>query len=72
MRQHTNELADALQGSFSREVTVNVFHGTERVALGLRFATQVAGQLLSIPLRASHGAQTVREGCCHRFARRSK
>ena len=37
MRQHTNELADALQGSFSREVTVNVFHGTERVAEGLRF-----------------------------------
>nr|WP_278101169.1 hypothetical protein [Microbacterium proteolyticum] len=37
MRQHTDDLLDALAGSFTRRVLVNVFHGTDRVATDLAF-----------------------------------
>src|SRR3546814_6760081 len=37
MRRHSDELLDVLTGSFSRSVTVNVFHGPDRVMEGLRF-----------------------------------
>lgn len=36
MRRHSDELLDVLSGSFSRSVTVNVFHGPDRVKEGLR------------------------------------
>lgn len=36
MRQHSDGLRDVLSGSFDRQVTVNVFHGVERVKEGLR------------------------------------
>lgn len=37
MRQHTPLLPDVLTGSFTRRVTVNVFHGRDRVETGLAF-----------------------------------
>lgn len=37
MRRHSDDLLDVLEGSFTRDVTVNVFHGSDRVATGLRF-----------------------------------
>lgn len=37
MRQHTDELVDVLTGSFERELSVNVFNGSDRVLEGVRF-----------------------------------
>lgn len=37
MRRHTDDLLKVLSGSFNRDVTVNVFHGSNRVREGLRF-----------------------------------
>lgn len=37
MRQHSAQLADVLSGSFERELTVNVFNGSDRVLAGVRF-----------------------------------
>ena len=37
MRQHGSQIVDVLSGSFSRELSVNVFHGSVRVQTGLRF-----------------------------------
>lgn len=37
MRQHSQDLVDALSGSYERELTVNVFNGADRVLEGLRF-----------------------------------
>lgn len=37
MRQHSQALVDVLSGSFERELTVNVFSGSDRVLEGLRF-----------------------------------
>lgn len=37
MRQHSAQLAEVLSGSFEREVTANVFNGTDRVLEGVRF-----------------------------------
>jgi hypothetical protein len=36
MRRHSDALLDVLTGSFDRSVTVNVFHGSDRVKEGLR------------------------------------
>lgn len=37
MRQHSEQLLDALSGSFTRRLFVNVFHGSDRVAEELAF-----------------------------------
>lgn len=37
MRRHSDALLDVLSGSFDRTVTVNVFHGPDRVKSDLRF-----------------------------------
>lgn len=37
MRQHSQALVDVLAGSFQRDLSVNVFNGTERVLTGARF-----------------------------------
>lgn len=37
MRQHSAQLEDVLLGSFERDVSVNVFNGSERVLEGVRF-----------------------------------
>lgn len=37
MRQHSDQLEEVLSGSFERELSVNVFNGSERVLEGLRF-----------------------------------
>lgn len=37
MRQHSADLAETLTGSFERELSANVFHGSERVLEGVRF-----------------------------------
>lgn len=37
MRQHSEQLADVLEGSFERELTVNVFNGSERMLEDVRF-----------------------------------
>lgn len=37
MRQHSDELADVLSGSFERDVSVNVFNGSVRALEGVRF-----------------------------------
>lgn len=37
MRQHSDELAEVLTGSFQRELSVNVFNGAERVLEDIRF-----------------------------------
>lgn len=37
MRQHSEQLVEVLSGSFERELTVNVFHGSNRVVEGARF-----------------------------------
>ncbi len=37
MRQHSDALSEVLTGSFERELSVNVFHGSERVLEGVRF-----------------------------------
>lgn len=37
MRQHSAELVEVLSGSFERDITVNVFNGSERVLEGARF-----------------------------------
>lgn len=37
MRQHSDELAEVLTGSFERELSVNVFNGSDRVLEGVRF-----------------------------------
>src|SRR3546814_19580024 len=36
MRRHSDALLNVLTGSFSRSLTVNVFHGPDRVKEGLR------------------------------------
>lgn len=37
MRQHSSALVDVLTGSFQRELSVNVFNGSDRVLTGARF-----------------------------------
>lgn len=37
MRQHSDQLEKVLAGSFERELTVNVFNGSDRVLEGVRF-----------------------------------
>lgn len=37
MRQHSDELAEVLTGSFERELSVDVFNGSDRVLPGVRF-----------------------------------
>lgn len=37
MRQHSEQLVDVLSGSFERELSVNVFAGSDRVLEGVRF-----------------------------------
>ncbi|MDQ0726802.1 hypothetical protein [Microbacterium sp. W4I20] len=37
MRQHSDELVDVLSGSFERELSVNVFNGSDRVLEDVRF-----------------------------------
>lgn len=37
MRQHSDELAEVLTGSFERELSANVFNGSDRVLEGVRF-----------------------------------
>jgi hypothetical protein len=37
MRQHSEQLVEVLTGSFERELTVDVFAGSDRAAQGLRF-----------------------------------
>lgn len=37
MRQHSDQLESVLSGSFERELSVNVFNGSERVLEGMRF-----------------------------------
>ena len=39
MRQHSDQLVDVLKGSFTRKLTVNVFHGPDRVLTGLAFGS---------------------------------
>jgi hypothetical protein len=37
MRQHSDQLVEVLSGSFERELSVNVFNGSDRVLEGVRF-----------------------------------
>lgn len=43
MRQHSGALVDVLSGSFERELTVNVFTGSDRVLEGVRFESWQLG-----------------------------
>lgn len=56
MRQHSDQLVDVLTGSFERELTVNVFNGSDRMLEGVRFESwQLESDLGSVICSSGSG-----------------
>lgn len=53
MRQHSDALIDVLTGSFEREMTVNIFNGSDRVLVGARFESWGLESDLGAGIRSS-------------------
>lgn len=61
MRQHSTQLEEVLSGDFTRSVSVNVFHGAERVDEGLAFSSWSMTSDLGARVTTSGGGAVVRE-----------